>query len=60
MLTRAEIVDYQLKSMYYNFDEKYFHGHKCKEKKIFMVISENILDGEVEALPYETVPPPIE
>jgi hypothetical protein len=41
-LTRAEMVDRQLKGLCYNCDDKYFSGHKCKEKNIFMTISEEI------------------
>jgi hypothetical protein len=41
-LTRAEMVERQLKGLYYNCDEKYFVGHKCKEQKFFMAISEDI------------------
>jgi hypothetical protein len=31
-LTRAEMVEHQLKGLCYNCDDKYFPGHKCKEK----------------------------
>jgi hypothetical protein len=41
-LTREEMVECQLKGLCYNCDEKYFLGHKCKEKNIFMAISEDI------------------
>jgi hypothetical protein len=41
-LTRAEIVERQLKGLCYNCDEKYFSGHKCKEQNICMAISEDI------------------
>jgi hypothetical protein len=37
-LTRVEMVERQLKGLCYNCDEKYFLGHKCKEKKLFMAI----------------------
>jgi hypothetical protein len=32
----------QLKSLFYNCDEKYFPGHKCKEQKLFMAIFEDV------------------
>jgi hypothetical protein len=32
----------QLKGHFYNFDDKYFPGHKCKEKNLFMEISEDV------------------
>jgi hypothetical protein len=47
-LTRAEIVERQLKGLCYNCDEKYFPGHKCKEQNLFMAISKDILEEDVE------------
>jgi hypothetical protein len=47
-LTRAEMVEHQLKGLCYNCDDKYFPGHKCKEQNIFMAISEDILEEDVE------------
>jgi hypothetical protein len=41
------MVERQLKVLCYNYDEKYFLGHKCKEQKIFMAISEDVLDEDV-------------
>ena len=38
----------QLKGLFYNCDEKYFLGHKCKEQNIFMAISEDISEEDVE------------
>ena len=38
----------QLKGLCYNYDDKYFSGHKCKEQNIFMAISEDILEEDVE------------
>ena len=43
-LTRAEMAERQLKGLCYNCDEKYFLGHKCKEKNLFMAITEEILE----------------
>jgi hypothetical protein len=48
-LTRAEMVECQLKGICYNCDEKYFSGHKCKEQKIFMAILEDVSGEDVEA-----------
>jgi len=48
-LTRAKMVERQLKGLCYNCDEKYFPGHKCKEQKIFMSILEDFLEEDVEA-----------
>jgi hypothetical protein len=39
----------QLKGLCYNCDDKYFPGHKCKEKNIFMVISEDVSKEDFEA-----------
>jgi hypothetical protein len=38
----------QLKGLCYNWDDKYFLGHKCKEQKIFMAISEEISEEDEE------------
>jgi hypothetical protein len=42
------MVECQLKGLCYNYDEKYFPGHKCKEQNIFMPISDDILEEDVE------------
>jgi hypothetical protein len=47
-LTRDEMAKCQLKGICYNCDEKYFLGHKCKEQNIFMAISKDILEEDVE------------
>jgi hypothetical protein len=46
-LTRDEIDEHQLKGLCYNCDEKYFMGHKCKEQKLFMAISEDVPEEDV-------------
>jgi hypothetical protein len=38
----------QLTGLFYNCDDKYFPGHKCKEQKLFMAISEDISEEYVE------------
>jgi hypothetical protein len=38
----------QLKGLCYNCDEKYFPDHKCKEQNLFMAISEDILEEDVD------------
>jgi hypothetical protein len=38
----------QLKGLYYNCDDKYFPGHKCKEQNPFMAISEDIPEEDVD------------
>jgi hypothetical protein len=38
----------QLKGLCYNCDDKYFLSHKCKEQNLFMAISEEILEEDVE------------
>jgi hypothetical protein len=47
-LTRDEMVGHQLKGLYYNCDDKYFPGHKCKDQNICMDISEDISEEFVE------------
>jgi hypothetical protein len=47
-LTRAEMAERQLKGLYYNCDDKYFPGHKCKQKNLFMAIFEEILEEDEE------------
>jgi hypothetical protein len=48
--TKDEMVECQLKGLCYNCDEKYLSGHKCKEKNIFMAISEEVSEEDVESL----------
>jgi hypothetical protein len=48
-LNNAEMVERQLKGLCYNCDDKYFLGHKCKEQNIFMAISEDVSEEDVEA-----------
>jgi hypothetical protein len=43
------MVERQLKGLCYNCDDKYFPGHKCKEQNIFMAISEDVSEDDVEA-----------
>jgi hypothetical protein len=38
----------QLKGLCYNCDDKYFLGHNCKEQKLFMAISEDISEEDIE------------
>jgi hypothetical protein len=47
-LTRDEMTERQLKGLCYNYDDKYFSGHKCKEQNIFMAISEEISEEDEE------------
>jgi hypothetical protein len=42
------MVELQLKGLCYNYDDKYFPGHKCKEQKKFMAISEDVSYEDVE------------
>jgi hypothetical protein len=39
----------QLKGLCYNCDDKYFSRHKCKENNLFMAISEDVSEEDVEA-----------
>jgi hypothetical protein len=47
-LTRAKMAEFQLKGHCYKCDDKYFTGQKCKEHNIFMAISEDISEEDVE------------
>jgi hypothetical protein len=47
-LTKDEMAEHRLKGLCYNCDEKYFLGHKCKEKNLFMAIFEEILEEDEE------------
>ena len=47
-LTRDEMDECQIKGLCYNCDDKYFTGHKCKEQNLFMAISEDISEEDVE------------
>ena len=58
--TQAKIVECQHKGFYHIFDEKYFPKHKCKEKKLFLAILEDIYDDEVEAIPPKALHPSVE
>jgi hypothetical protein len=57
----------QLKGLFYNCDDKYFLGHKCKEQNIFIAISEDVSEEDVEAplvsvspKPTKITPPKVE
>jgi hypothetical protein len=47
-LSWDEMLECQLKGLCYNYDDKYFSGHKCKEQNIFMAISEEISEEDEE------------
>jgi hypothetical protein len=47
-LNRAEMDERQLKGLCYNCDDKYFLGHKCKERNLFMAISKYTSEEDVE------------
>jgi hypothetical protein len=38
----------QLKGLCYNYDEKYFPGHKCKKQNLFMAIYEDISEEDAK------------
>jgi len=50
----------QLKGLCYNCDDKYFSGHKCKEQNIFMAISKDVSEEDVEAPLMSVSPEPTE
>jgi len=57
-LTRAEMVELQLKVLCYNCDDKYFTRHKCKKQNGFMVVTKDLSEEYVVLLPLEELPPP--
>jgi hypothetical protein len=57
-LTRAEMVERQLKGLCYNCDDKYFPWHNCKEQNIFMVVTEDISEEDFVVPPVEELPLP--
>jgi hypothetical protein len=59
-LTRAEMAERQLNGLCYNCDDKYFPGHKCKERKLFMAILEDVSEEDVEASLVSVSPEPID
>jgi hypothetical protein len=59
-LTKVEMVERQLKGLCYYCDEKKNPGHKCKEQKLFMVVTEDIYEEDVVIPPVEELPPPLD
>jgi hypothetical protein len=43
------MVECQLKGLFYDCDDKYFPGHKCKEHNICMAILEDASEEDFEA-----------
>jgi hypothetical protein len=52
--------EWKLKGLCYNCDEKYFPRHKCKEQQIFMAISKDVFEEDVEAPLVTESPKPID
>jgi hypothetical protein len=50
------MVEFQLKGLCYNCDEKYFTRQKCKYYKLFMAISEDVSDEDAEVSTKATLP----
>jgi hypothetical protein len=48
----------QLKGLCYNYDDKYFPRHNCKEKNIFLVVIEDIYEEDVVVPLVGELPPP--
>jgi hypothetical protein len=42
------MVEHKLKGLCYNCDDKYFLRHKCKEQNIFMAITKDVSEEDVE------------
>jgi hypothetical protein len=52
------MVQHELKCIFYNCDEKYFWRHKCKEKKLFMAISKDVFEDDIEISHANELPEP--
>jgi hypothetical protein len=52
------MVEFQLKGIFYNCDDKYFPGQKCKEHNLFMVMFEDVFEEEAYVSPMDVLPPP--
>jgi hypothetical protein len=50
------MVECQPKCLCYKCDEKYFMGHKCKEKNPFMAISKEISEEDGDVSPSKEPP----
>jgi hypothetical protein len=59
-LTWSKMVEHQLKGLCYNYHEKYSPWHQCKEHKLFMAISKEIYNVEVNGRTEEEVTPTTE
>jgi hypothetical protein len=57
-LTQEEMIEFQLKCLCYNCEEKYILWHKCKEKKLFMAISKDVVEDEIEVSHDAELPEP--
>jgi hypothetical protein len=53
-----EIVEHQLKGIFYICDDKFFPGHTFKEQNLFMAISEDVSEDDVEAPLVSVLPEP--
>jgi hypothetical protein len=54
--TREEMVECQLKGLFYNCDDNFFPGNKCKELKLLMTNFKDVANEEVEASSMEDLP----
>jgi hypothetical protein len=65
------MVECQMRGIFYNCDKKYFPGHKCKEQKKIMAISEDVPKEDLtvpliedpslpDATQYPTSPPEVD
>jgi hypothetical protein len=52
------MVECQLKGLFYNCDQKYLSGHKCKEHNFFMAISKDVFYNKIKAPHVVKLPKP--
>jgi hypothetical protein len=51
------MVEHQLKDLCYNCDDNYFPWNKCKEQNIFMAMTKDVSEEEVDVSHVPKLPP---
>ena len=54
------MVELELQRIFHKYDEKYYLGHISKDKNIFIVISNDSLDEDINARTHDVPHAPIE
>jgi len=53
-LTWEEMEEHQKKGLCYNYDEKFVHGHRCTQQKLYLLDVDAPSEEEYESAPKET------